>query len=1044
MNCRFSLRPSAYLCGLCVRTVTYRRERRGTQRAAEIALFLTIVVSVCTAQQSARSEVDSFARQLVNSSSQQRTELLAAHPQLITVALRKALLRHGNNFLVDSKYAPALDVYRLAEKIADQIKDKEGLAEICLNIGSVYYFQGQHDLALESYRKAQQLFASLGNHSEAGRSLLGIALTLQAQGSLPEALATFEQAFKEFETANDRNEMANALASIGSIQYDMGNYEAASKTLLRLSNLRMDAGNLLRLAAAFYMQRDYTQALTYYEQALEHATKVLNAAEVISALTGAANCYYNQRDYDRALEFYNRSLETSERLNDKSGVATQLQNIGNVHRARGDYGSALQSYFSSLEAAAAARTTGSVANTLGSIGVVRSLQGDNVQAIEYFDKSLRAFEASGDQIGIARLLSYIGNVQYILGKYDLALAAYQRGLELHRSFADRLNQAHLMIGIGTVYVSQKKYTPALESYQQALAIYESLGRRAERAEALTKLAAAYRLQDEYAKGLEFANKAVSLVQGTDLRAIHSSALTEIGRLQRGLDHQNEALNAFNEAIRIRKSMRADVASQDSETQSSDVLPYLGAMEVLVDQGNAIEAFARSEDAKSELLRQIINRGNFSVTKDMTAAEQKEEIKLLGNLRSLSLQLSSVQDSRDANRIKALTDRLAAARSAYESFRKSLYTRYPHLPVYRGTLTPVTPDQMRSLVRRDTAILEYAVSEEGVYLFVVTNERKASVNGYRLTLKPAEIAGLASRFLQLLVTRDALSQQVARDLYDVLLKPAEQQIATKSKLIIIPDGVLWDVPFAALQPAPDQYVIDRKTLSYAISVSALTAMRKRRSIRPASTTVLAFADPVLTDEVVERLKTTYRDLPLSQTTTPSTEIEQLRSIYGRTRSQFYTGANANKGKVRVEASVHPLLHFATRAFLDQAVPLYSFIMLSPDASDDGLLRLWEVTNLNSKARVVVLPSSNLAEVHSQSSNAIIAMSWAWWIAGTPAVVLSRWEADASSTTAFSSEFHRNLRRSSDTAETVRQSMLRLRQSKDRTPYDWSGFMILGER
>lgn len=1006
-----------------------------------MGLFLTIAVSVCAAQQSVRTEVDSFARQLVNSSSQQRTELLAAHPQLITVALRKELLRQGNDFLVDSKYAPALDVYRLAEKVADQIKDKEGLAEIWLNIGSVYYFQGQHDLALESYRKAQQLFASLGNRVEVGRSLLGVALTLQAQGSLPEALTSFEQAFKEFETVNDRNEMANALASIGSIQYDMGNYEAASKTLLRLSSLRMDAGNLLRLAAAFYMQKDYAQALTYYEQALDHATKLVNTAEVISALTGAANCYYNQRDYDRALEFYNRSLETSERLNDKSGIATQLQSIGNVHRARGDYGSALQSYFKSLEAAAAARTTGTVANTLGSIGVVRSLQGDNVQAIEYFDKSLRAFEASGDQVGIARLLSYIGNVQYILGQYDLALAAYQRGVELHRSFADRLNQAHLTIGIGTVYVSQKKYALALESYQQALAIYETLGRRAETAEAFTKLAAAYRLQGEHAKGLEFANKALSLVHATDLRAIRSLALTEIGRLQRGLDHQNEALNAFNQAIRIRQSMRADAASQDSETQSGDVLPYLGAMEVLVDQGNALEAFARSEDAKSELLRQIVNRGNFSVTKDMTAAEQKEEIKLLGDLRSLSLQLSSVQESRphDTNRINALTDRLAAARTAYESFRKILYARYPHLRVYRGTLAPLNLEQMRSLLRRDTALLEYAVSEEGVYLFVVTT---ASVNAYALAIKPAEITELARRFLHLLATKDS-SVQVARDLYDVLLKPAEQQILNRSKLIVIPDGVLWDVPFAALQPSPDRYLIDQKTLSYSISVSALTEMRKRRSVRPASATILAFADPVLTDEVVERLKTTYRDLPLPPATNQSTEIEQLRSIYGRTRSQFYTGLSAKKQQA-LTASNHGLLHFATRAFLDQSVPLYSFIMLSPDGSDDGLLRLWEVTNLNSRARVVVLPSSNLAQPRSQSSNALIAMSWAWLIAGPPTVVLSRWEADGLSTTAFSSELHRNLRRqnSNDTAETVRQSMLKLRQSKDRTPYDWSGFMVLG--
>ena len=1011
-----------------------------------IGLFLTIVVSVCTAQQSPRSEVAAFALQLVNSSSQQRTELLAAHQQLITVALRKELLRHGNNFLVDSKYAPALEVYRLAEKVADQISDKEGLAEISLNIGSVYYFQGQHERALEYYRKAQQLFASIGNRSEVARSLLGLAMTLQAQGNLHEALATFEKALKEFEALDDRQEMANALANIGSLQYDLGNYDAASKTLLRLSTLRTDGRTLLQSAAAFYMQRDYTQALTYYEQALDLATKNANAAEAISALTGAANCYYNQRDYDLALDFYNRSLEISERLNDKSGVATQLQSIGNVHRARGDYGSALQSYFKSLEAAAAAPTKGSVANTLGSIGVVRSLQGNNLQAIEYFDKSLRAFEANGDQVGMARLFSYMGNARFIQGQFDLALAAYQRGLELHRSLADSLNQAHLKIAIGTVYVTQKNYAFALASYQQGLAMYETLRRRAETAEALIKIAAAYRLQGEHAKGLERANRALSLVQVDDLPAIRSLALTEIGRLQRGLDHSNEALTAFNEAIRIQQLVRADPGSQDSETQASYVLPYLGAMEVLIDQGKANDALARSEDAKSELLRQIINRGNFTVTKEMTAAEQKEEMKLLGGLRSLALQLSSVQESRpnDAPRIKALTDRVTAARAAYESFRQRLYARYPHLPVYRGTLAPFNLEQARPLLLRDTAILEYAVTEEGVYLFVVTT---GAVNAYALAIKPAEITQLASRFLQLLATKDPSSMQVARDLYDVLLKPAEHQITTKSKLIIIPDDVLWDVPFAALQPLPDQYVIDQKTLSYAISVSALREMRRRRSVRRATATVLAFADPVRSDEVIERLKTTYRDFPLPQTTTPSTEIEQLRSIYGRTRSQFFTGLSANKQQA-LTASNQSLLHFGTRAFLDQSVPLYSFIMLSPDldASEDGLLRLWEVTNLNSRARVVVLPFSNLAQPRSQYSNSLIAMSWAWFIAGTPTVVLSRWEADALSTTAFSSELHRNLRHRnnpSDNAETVRHSMLKLRQSKDRTPYDWSGFMVLGD-
>lgn len=1009
-----------------------------------LGLFLTLVVSVCVAQQPARSEVNSFAQQLVNSSSQQRTELLAAHPHLITVALRRELLRRGNNLFIDTKYAPALDVYRLAEKVAEQIKDKEGVAEISLNIGSVYYFQAQYDLALENYRKAQQLFASLGNRYEAARSLLGLALTFQAQQKLPEALSNFEQALKEFEALDDRDEIANALASIGSIQYDQGNYEAASKTLQRLPSLLSDSGNLLRVAAAFYMQKDYAQALTYYEQAFELANRNLNTAAAISALTGAANCYYNQRDYDRALEFYTRSLEFSEKIDDQSGVATQLQNIGNVHRARGDYGSALQSYLKSLEAAAVAQTKASVATTLGSIGVVRSLQGDNAQAIEYFDKSLQAFEASGDQVGMARLFSYIGNARYIQGQYDLALAAYQRGIEIHRSSADTLNQAHLLLAIGTVHVTQKKYAEALENYQQALAIYETLRRKADSAEALTKTAAAYRLQGEYEKGLESANKSLSLVQVTEVPAIRSLALTEVGRLQRSLKRQAEALSAFNEAIRIQQSMRSDAGSNDSD-KPLDVFPYLGAMEVLIDQGNAVEAFARAEDAKSQLLREIFNRGSFSITKDMTAAEQKEEIRLLRELRSATLQSSSAEGN--AARTKVLKDRLTVARTAYESFRKSLYARYPRLSVYRGTLSSLKLEQMRPLLSRDTAVVEYAVSEEGVYLFVVTSprDRRANLelNAYQLPVKPAELSELSARFLQLLATKDQSSVQAARALYDVLLKPAEEQFIAKSRLIIVPDGVLWDVPFAAVQPSPDQYLVDQKTLSYSISVSALAEIRKNRSVRPVRPSVVAFADPVVTNELLERLKTTYRDLQLQQPADASTQIEPLRSIYEKTRSQFYTGVTAKKEKAVTEADSHPLIHFATRAFLDQSVPLYSFIVLSSDATDDGLLRLWEVTSLNSKARVVVIPNSDLAQARARYSNALMAMSWAWFVAGTPTVVLSRWEVEAPSATAFSSELHRNLRRSSDYSESLRQSVLKLRHSKTASPYDWSGFMVLGK-
>jgi tetratricopeptide (TPR) repeat protein len=951
------------------------RRTQFISRLTCVALLLFTVAVARAAQQPApppATELETFAQELINAPAQKRSDLLSTRADLMSARLRRELVRHGNLLLIDGKYAPAFEIYQLAEKVAERIDDKEGIATTALNIGSVYYFQGNYERALENYRRAQELFTSLANRSEAARSLFGIALTFQAQKKLTEALNTFEQAANEYEALNDNDELANTLSAVGSIQNEQGNYDAAAKTFVRVAGLHENADSLLRIAEAFYRQNDYAQAHVYYERSLDYASKQKNAAQEIAALNGAANCYYYQRNYDQALAFYQRSLIISDSLNDKSGVATQLQNIGNIYRALGDYASALQNYFKSLSAAEVATTKATIANTLGSIGLVRSLQGDNTEALDYFDKSLHTFETSGDLVGMARMLSYIGNAQYIRREYELALAAYERSLALYRSRSDHVNEAHILLGIGAVYANQQKSAPAAESYQQALRFYEEAGRKPDAADALLRLAALQRLQHGFSTALEFANNALRLARESDSPAFAVAALTEIGRLQRSLNRPAEALAAFADAIKIQRSMNAEPAPDNAETEKDSALPYLGAMEVFIEQDNALEAFKRADEAKSQRLRELMNRGNFRVTKGMNLSEQQDEKRLLGEFASVRLQLNRAQASADkqAAQTKALRDRLNTTRAAYEAFRKRLYAKHPQMPVNRGELAPVNLADLRPLLRRDAAILEYAVTEDNAFLFVVTNEAAVSVKAYQLSVKPAELA-----------QRTAGSSE----LYDLLIKPAEQQLAGKTTVIVVPDGVVWDVPFAAL----------RMKISYAISVAALREMHKRNVMRPRgrsrTANILVLSNPVLTDDVRQRLTTAFRGFTVPESSKPSTpDLDQFRSIYGKSRTDLVTGAAATKERVEKETSTHAFLHFATPVLMDHAAPLYSFVLLStdPNHADDGLLRLREVTSLNSNAKVVAFPTVVFTNSGSPTAAAFIATSWAWFVAGTPTVILTR--------------------------------------------------------
>jgi tetratricopeptide (TPR) repeat protein len=1008
-------------------------------RSRLVVVVVVIVSSLCAAQERigpTDSDAERFALEIASSPAAKRTELVAAHPERITVALRRQLIQHGNMRFASIEYAQALEIYQLVEKISDQIGDKEGVATSWLNMGSVYYFQGDYERAIDHYRKAEAAFAALENHVEAGRCRFGIALTYQSQRKPTEALKAFGEALKEFESAKNTTEIANTLASIGGLQYEMGNYEAAQKSFLRIVEWSPGGDSLTRVAETFYMQHDYGQALNYYLRALEYYRPQNSFGGMIAAYSGAANCYYYQRNYDRALAFYNRSLTIERRLNDATGVATRLQSIGNVHRVRGDYASALENYTNSLAIAQQSPTSGTVATTLGSIGLVRALQGDNNQALEYFDKSLAKFETDGDQVGMARMLSLIGNTRYVQGQYDLALAAYEKSRELYEKRGDTLNRAHILLGIGAVHLAQQNQTLALKSFHEALTFYTTLGRKADVAEALSRVATAYREQGDNAKAFDFAQSAARAAKEAEVFTVAAYALTEAGRAQRGLGRKTDALNLFAEAIQVQRSIRPETGPDGIETERSGVLPYLAAMETLIELDQPRDALIRADEAKSQFLREVIQRGNFTITKGMTAAEREEELRLVGEVASLKTQVYGSQDSnvKSGNTRRV---RLSAAREAYEAFRKQLYTTHPQLATNRGELAALNIEELRPFVNSGTALLQYAVADEQVFLFVVTANKERGigslleVNAYVLNTARKMIAEKIGSFNQSIDNPVA-----ARELYEILLKPAESRIASRSKLIIVPDGPLWDVPFEALQPADDKYVIDQAAVSYAVSFSALQEMQKRRapSTKVSSSTLAAFGSPTLGNGVIERLRRTYTGLKLVDTET--TEIDKLQTLYGPGRVRSYTATLAKKDRVKSEANAATILYLATPTILDQSVPLNSLFLMSPDAADDGFLKLWEIANLNSKARVVVLPHV-ATTTQSQSGNALIALSWTWFVAGSQAVVVNR--GDGNDEIVY--ELHQRLKTTEPDSEQLRQTMLKLRRQHE-PPSRWATYMFLG--
>jgi CHAT domain-containing protein len=352
----------------------------------------------------------------------------------------------------------------------------------------------------------------------------------------------------------------------------------------------------------------------------------------------------------------------------------------------------------------------------------------------------------------------------------------------------------------------------------------------------------------------------------------------------------------------------------------------------------------------------------------------------------------------------------------------------------------------------TALLEYTIAESNTYLFVLTADRSSgrsaeiNLKVYPLEIKPDELAAKVSHLRQLITSRADGFHEVAQELYDVLVKPAEDQITLKTKLVIVPDGLLWGLPFEALQPAEDHYVLDQMQVSYAPSLAALREMRRHPVKRPNSL-LIAYGNPNLSKEFSTRFQLAYNGAKAESAPDQEEEIKSLATSYGTTVSRVNVGTQASEERVRPDLLRAKIMHFATPAILDDTSPMSSFIGLaSGSAEADGFLQARELMNLRSTAELVVASRAQ----HNADLNgaAPVGFSWAWFVAGTPATMATRWSIDPSALSIILNGFYSSVRPTRrapiSKARALHQSLLSLRKSIDyEHPYYWAGFAMIGD-
>jgi CHAT domain-containing protein len=120
----------------------------------------------------------------------------------------------------------------------------------------------------------------------------------------------------------------------------------------------------------------------------------------------------------------------------------------------------------------------------------------------------------------------------------------------------------------------------------------------------------------------------------------------------------------------------------------------------------------------------------------------------------------------------------------------------------------------------------------------------------------------------------------------------------------------------------------------------------------------------------------------------------------------------------------------------------------EAKEDGLLEAWEPMRMDLKADLAVLSSCETARGRFGAGEGVIGLSWALFVAGVPATVVSQWKVESSSTRDLMLGFHRQLMATAKVkttkAEALRLSALKLMNNPATShPFYWAGFVLVGD-
>ncbi|MGD9906595.1 MAG: CHAT domain-containing protein [Vicinamibacterales bacterium] len=731
--------------------------------------------------------------------------------------------------------------------------------------------------------------------------------------------------------------------------------------------------------------------------------------------------------------------------------ASALNNLGIAAMQRGRYADAESFYRRSLAMKERLKLPpGELVSSYGNLGLVSIERRDLVSAREHLTRALDLLRPAGAAtLQTAGVLSNLARAERLAGQLDAAERLARESLEIRSRLApDSVLHAFTLAELGRVLEAAGRFDDAVAAHEQALAIRERLSPDGSTvADSLDALGAIAVRRQQLDEARRLYGRAGSLWERVAPGSVYEGRhLVAQARLERRRGQVDAARAAFARAIDIFDALTGTVGGAfdtQADFRESLVEAYAEYAALLVERGEIAAAFQVAERGRTRVfLAQLAER---DVAADAPAALAERRRALARSAERLQAELASLSPTRDATRVEERLARLRDVRLQLAAVGADIARQSTR------SLTPAEPlslEAAQRLLPPDTAALVYLVGRDASYGFALTTSR---VESFAIPLGREALAERVARFERLTAASDGGLDAIAAlggELHAALVAPAAP-IVGRTRLLVVPDGPLHRLPFAALvagAPAGGRprYLVESTPVHQVASLTVYGQLTTPPAVAPSRAHLLAVGDPphAGADAADTPAGRGPGLLPLPGT---RREVEALGALY-RGRVTTLLGADASEAKVRAALGDADIVHLAVHGLVNSLFPLDSALAFAPPsgAGDDGLLQAWEVfEQVRVRARLVVLSACETAGARESGGEGLLGLTRAFQFAGAPSVVASLWRVPDSVTPDLMAAFHRGVRegrRYDDALAGAQRTMLG--RPATAHPYYWAAFVLSG--